>query len=141
DQQDFHDVAQKFVDLLSRDNVLTGKAYENAESIYKGKLKKKALEETLPEAWNKLISEADSLLLDLLSETTEKLCGFKPEDNEVARFLKRYGDQFRVSPQEEIPLKESKEQKESARRRPFVTPSPGTKKISQKDLIPVIVKS
>ena len=75
---------------------MTGKAYENAESIYKGKLKKKALEETLPEAWNKLISEADSLLLDLLPETTEKLCGFKPEDNEVARFLKRYGDQFRV---------------------------------------------
>ena len=129
DQQDSHDVAQKFVDLLSRDNVLTGKAYENAESIYKGKSRKNAVEKTLPEAWNELISEADSLLLDLLSKTTEKLCGYKPEDNEVVRFLKRYGDRFRVSPQEETPGLG-----------PPVTSSPGTEKKSQEDLIPVIVK-
>lgn len=140
DQQDSSDVTQKFSDLLSKDNVSIGKAYENAESIYKGKLKKKALEETLPEAWNKLISEPDLSLRDLLSETTEKLCGFKPEDNEVARFLKLYENQFRLLPQEEIPFKKSKDQKESARPRPSVTPSQGTEKISQEDLIPVIVK-
>ncbi|HHT9118925.1 MAG TPA: type I restriction endonuclease, partial [Candidatus Hypogeohydataceae bacterium YC41] len=46
DQQDSRDVAQKFVDLLLKDNVSTGKAYDNADSIYKGKLKKKVLEET-----------------------------------------------------------------------------------------------
>jgi hypothetical protein len=76
-QQEAHDIAQKFIDLLSKENVQTGKTLKHAEEIYKGKLKIKVLEETLPEAWNKLISEPDSLLIDLLAETTEKICGFK----------------------------------------------------------------
>jgi hypothetical protein len=132
-QQEIHDVAQKFMDLLSRANVQTGKALQIAESIYKGKLKKKVLEETLPEAWNRLISEPDSLLLDLLSGTTEKLCGFKPEINEVTRFLDRHEAQFLLSPEEEVvqtPIK-------------IVTPPPPIhkgKKISQDDLIPHIIQ-
>jgi hypothetical protein len=46
------------------------------------------IEETIPEAWNKIITEPDSLLIDLLSETTEKICGFKPEIDETTRFFK-----------------------------------------------------
>jgi len=109
-QQDSYDVAQKFVDFLSKDSVKTGKALQHGESIYKGKLKKKELEKTMPDAWNKLISEPDSLLIDLLSETTEKLCGFKPEVDEVTQFLKSHEDQFHLStePKEEITLPQSK---------------------------------
>jgi len=33
-QQESHDVAQKFIDLLSKANVQTGKALQHAESIY-----------------------------------------------------------------------------------------------------------
>ena len=132
-QQEIHDVAQKFTDLLSRANVQTGKALQIAESIYKGKLKKKVLEETLPEAWNRLISEPDSLLLDLLSESTEKLCGFKPETNEVTRFLERHEAQFLLSPEEEVlqpPIKIGTPPK----------PIHKGKKKSQDDLIPQIVQ-
>ncbi len=132
-QQEIHDVAQKFADLLSRTNVQMGKALQIAESIYKGKLKKKVLEETLPEAWNRIISEPESLLLDLLSETTEKLCGFKPEGNELARFLERHEAQFLLSPEEEVVQRPIK----------TVAPSPPIhkgKKVSQDDLIPHIIQ-
>jgi len=101
-QQDSQDVAQKFIDLLSRNSIQTGKALELAESIYKGKQKKKLIDETIPEAWNKIVAEPDSLLIDLLSETTEKLCGFKPQNDEISRFLKAHEDRFLLLPEEEV---------------------------------------
>ena len=86
----------------SKANVQTGKTLKHAEEIYKGRLKKKVLEETLPEAWNKLISEPDSLLIDLLAETTEKISGFKPDVNEATRFLKHNESRFLLLPEEDI---------------------------------------
>ena len=78
-QQQSADVARRFVDLISKSNVQLGKALQNAKTLYEEKLKKKIFEKTLPESWNKIISEPESLLLELLAgETTEKLCGFKP---------------------------------------------------------------
>jgi hypothetical protein len=132
-QQEPQDVVQRFTDLLSRNNVQTGKALQHAESIYKGKQKKKLIEETIPEAWNKIITEPDSLLIDLLSETTEKICGFKPEIDETTRFLKSYEGRFLVSPEEGPP-------EEAPKAKPQVRTIPEGKKISQGDLIPHIVK-
>jgi hypothetical protein len=91
------------------------------------------IEETLPEAWNKIITEPDSLLVDLLSETTEKICGFKPETNEATQFLKTHKDRFLIPPMGEpprIPLE------------PKLKPPalPGNNKISQEDLVPYIIK-
>jgi len=93
-QQDVKDAVQKFIDLLSKTNVESGKALQTARTIYKGKQRHKVLEETLPDAWNKIISEPDALLLELISETTEKLCGLKPELEDVDRFVKRYQGQL-----------------------------------------------
>lgn len=132
-QQEPQDVAQRFTDLLSKNNVQTSKALQHAESIYKGKQKKKLIEETMPEAWNKIITEPDSLLIDLLSETVEKICGFKPEIDETILFLKTYEGRFLVSP-EEAPAEEPLKPKPKPR------PIPEGKKISQDDLIPHIVK-
>jgi hypothetical protein len=100
-QQESDDAAQKFIDLLSKENVQSGDALKNAESIYKGRLKKVKIEETLPLAWEKIVSEPDTLLVDLLAETTEKLCGFKPEVSDVNEFLERRQHQF-ISPAKEV---------------------------------------
>lgn len=100
-QQDAKDAVQKFIELLSKTNVESGKALQTARTIYKGKQRHKVLEETLPDAWNKIIGEPDALLLELISETTEKLCGLKPEIEDVDRFVKRYQEQLtlgRVAP-------------------------------------------
>ena len=78
-QQEADDIAQKFIDFLSKDNIYNGKAIKNAEAIYKSQQKKNVIKDTLPKAWNKIISEPDELLVELLNETTEKLCGYRPE--------------------------------------------------------------
>lgn len=132
-QQEPRDVVQRFIDLLSRNNVQTGKALQHAESIYKGKQKKKLIEETIPEAWNKIITEPDSLLIDLLSETIEKICGFKPETDEINRFFKNYESRFLLTPEEQAPEKPPKP-------KPQPPTIPEGKKISQDALIPHIVK-
>lgn len=129
-QQESNDVASKLVDLLSKNNVQSGKAVQHAESIYKGRLKKKTIEDTLPEAWNKIITEADSLLIDLIAEITEKLCGFKPETEVVKQFLEYHEAEFLISP--EI-LEKPK---------PQISPPtlPPDKKITQDELIPYIIE-
>lgn len=64
-EQESNDVASKFFDLLSKNNVQSGKAMQHAESIYKGRQKKQAIADNLPEAWNKIITEPDTSLINL----------------------------------------------------------------------------
>lgn len=96
-QQESKDIVSKFVDFLSRDNIGSGNAIQNAEAIYKGQQKLNILKETLPEAWNKIIDEADDLLIDLINETTEKLCGFKADTELIEQFLLRHKDHLIIS--------------------------------------------
>ena len=85
--QDLEEIAQKFVDFLLKENVVSGKSVENAENVYKGKQKQNLIKETLPKAWNKIMEGLDKDLVELIAETTEKLCGYKPEDTTVERFI------------------------------------------------------
>ena len=85
--QNSEEITQKFVDFLSKENVISGKSIENAENIYKGKQKQYLIEETLPKAWSKIIEGPDEDLMELIAETTEKLCGYKPEYTIVERFI------------------------------------------------------
>lgn len=95
-QQASVDVAAKFVDFLSRQNVGDKTAIEHMEAVHKGQQKAMAVKETLPKAWNKLIEEPDDLLVDLISDTTEKLCGFKAESEQVLEFLARHKDRLAI---------------------------------------------
>jgi len=85
--QDSEDIASKFEDFLSKENVISDKAIKNAENIYQSKQKQYLIKETLPRAWEKLITEPDELLVELLADTTEKLCGYKPDNEVVEKFL------------------------------------------------------
>ncbi len=91
-QQEPEDVADKFIDFLSRDNISSGKAIENAKSIFESQQKKNVIRKTLLKAWNKIISEPEEPLLSLLSETTEKLCGHTVDNALAKQFLSRNAD-------------------------------------------------
>ena len=99
--QDPHEVASKFIDILAKENISSGSSMRECRRIYESKLKKSVTLETLPEAWNKLIAEPESPIVDLLSETTERLCGYKPEVASIREFLSRHLDQLRIEP---VPL-------------------------------------
>jgi len=96
-QQEPEDIVSKFMDFLSRENVASGTAIENAEAIYKGQQKQNILRETVPKAWNKVVSEADELLIELINETTEKICGYKADSEMIEQFLVEYKGQLIIS--------------------------------------------
>ena len=106
-----NDASDKLIQFLSKESVRTGKATDDAEALYKSQQKVKVLRDALPVAWNKLISESDEILLDLLSETTEKLCGYKPDAESVERFLAENRGSLQVSTAEAtqvLPVREAR---------------------------------
>lgn len=86
-QQDAKDVASKFIEFLSKDNITNGNAVKSAESMYKGRQKDTILDDALPKAWDKMIAEGNNKLIDLIGDVTENLCGFRPDAGTIKRFL------------------------------------------------------
>ncbi|GAG24428.1 unnamed protein product, partial [marine sediment metagenome] len=96
-EQGSADIASRFVDFLSKDNVSTGTAVENAEAVYKGQQKINTLRETLPKAWNKIVENPDDWLIDRISDTAEGLCGFRADPELVREFLSTNKDHLIVA--------------------------------------------
>lgn len=88
--QDAGDITKNFIAFLSKENVTSGQAEKNAEDVYRSQQKTFVISETLPKAWEKLIREPDEALIELLAETTEKLCGHRPDNDTATAYLKRH---------------------------------------------------
>jgi hypothetical protein len=102
-QQKSEDIASKFIDLLSKDNISTGKAVQNAEVILQGGIKVTKLKEALPKAWNEIIEEAEGLFIDMLNERTEKLCGYRAEPELIEQFLSEHKGHIKIPIAKEEP--------------------------------------
>lgn len=86
-EQESESVADKFLDLLFKTNVESDKAFDNAESLYKSSQKEKAIQNSIKVAWNGIIQEPDSILVELLTERIEKISGYKPDLEYVKKFF------------------------------------------------------
>ncbi|MGB6874027.1 MAG: restriction endonuclease subunit R [Dehalococcoidia bacterium] len=85
--QKSEDIVSRFLDYLAKENVYSGKYIQNAEAVYKSRQREYLVRDTLPKAWDKLISEPDDLLIELIADATEKLCGYKPDNSVVEHFI------------------------------------------------------
>lgn len=101
--QESEDIVKKFEEFLSKENVISDRAIENAENLYKSRQKQYLIKETLPKAWKKIITEPDELLVEILAETTEKLCGYKPDDETVEQFLIKVAQTPIIQTKKKIP--------------------------------------
>lgn len=101
-EQETNSCSDRFIEFLEKERVLNGDAVKSAEKIYKSQVKKNSIEQTLPEAWNKIISEQDSLLIDLMIESTEKLCGYRPDNEDVVNFLKKKQEQLILDTEDDL---------------------------------------
>ena len=81
------DVIAIFERYLDRERVRRGEAIQNARSDYQNISKRKNAANEIPKAWNDLVSEPDELLIDLIAEKTETLCGYRPAAEDVENFL------------------------------------------------------
>lgn len=86
-EQEPERVAERFAELMSRESTVSGKAILRAEAILQDKHKSAVIRESIPAAWDKLITDADERLVALLKETTEKLCGYELEEEAIVEFF------------------------------------------------------
>ncbi len=77
-----------FKRYLNYEAIQTGEAIEAVKADYEKVVQQRQVATRLPEAWSKLVEEADEFLLHAVAEKTESLCGYKPTDEQVLDFLK-----------------------------------------------------
>lgn len=102
-ERDVAESARRLERYLSYEATCSGKAHADARADYQDVARERQTRDTLPQAWAKLVEEADDLLVELLADRVESLCGYKPDPNAVAAFLRdkialRHGEPPRVSP-------------------------------------------
>jgi predicted type IV restriction endonuclease len=86
-ERDISESVARLERYLSYAQVSSGAAIAAAREDYKNVSRNRQMLSTLPEAWSKLVAEEDELLLELVADKVESLCGFKPDIDTVARFL------------------------------------------------------
>ncbi|MCX7831436.1 MAG: type I restriction endonuclease, partial [Actinobacteria bacterium] len=80
-------IANNFIDLLYKENVISGKARLRAKSILDEKRKRVKIEESLPKAWEEVLTNPDEILIKLLVERTKQICGETPDFETVRNFI------------------------------------------------------
>lgn len=86
-ERDIEEAKNRLDRYLSYANVCSGAALEAARSDYKNVAKVRIIESHLPKAWEALLSEQDSLLLEMLADKVEDLCGYKPNLDKCGEYL------------------------------------------------------
>ena len=108
-------VERRFLEYLSPEMVISGQAVRDAEALVKSQQRAEIIGKTIVTARNQIVETPHELLVDLISETTERICGFKPETELVEQFLaQRIQTLFDAPPEPEVP---------SRRRPPTPTPN------------------
>lgn len=83
------DSAAALIRYLDRERVRSGDALDDAVRDYRDLSASRHAARSLPEAWFRLTSGPEDLLVELLSEQAEKISGHKPSSAEVVAFLRR----------------------------------------------------
>ena len=86
-ERDAQESVRRFERYLKYDSVCSGIALTSAREDYKDVARARQIRDALPQAWLKLVEEEDELLLELLADRVESLCGYKPDPDTVASFL------------------------------------------------------
>jgi predicted type IV restriction endonuclease len=80
-------ITQSFLEFLSKQSLVSGKAAEAAENIYQAKKQAILVEEYLPKAYQEIMKKPEKWLVDIVERVTEGLCGYKPDKETVQKFL------------------------------------------------------
>lgn len=87
-ERELPEIVARLERYLGYAQVSSGAAIAAAREDYRNVSRHRQMFSTLPEAWSKLVAEEDDLLLELVADKVESLCGFKPDIDTVAQFLR-----------------------------------------------------
>ena len=82
-------IADQIIDLLAKDKISKGQALKSAKVLHEKKNQKIA-RDFIPQAWNQIISQPNKIFVELLSDTTEKLSGYKVDSSLIEKYLKKH---------------------------------------------------
>jgi hypothetical protein len=88
-------IAPQLMDLLGKKVISKGQSLKTAKALHQQKNQKIAAD-FVPKAWNKIISQPNKIFVELLSDTTEKLCGYKVESAQIEKYLKKHLDKWLI---------------------------------------------
>lgn len=97
-EQDKAEIARVLDNVLGKENISNGSAFDNAEHLYQQMQRQAQVSETLPKAWNKLIDESDESIVARLAEMTGEMCGHEPDEAEVEAFLLAHRQNIQIPP-------------------------------------------
>jgi len=86
-QQDVDVVVSNLRKFIGREALAGGSAVAEAKRLHESRGEKRLIEESLPSAWRSLLPESDQLLVERLAEKVASLCGHRPDNERIARFL------------------------------------------------------
>ena len=87
-ERDLSECTLRLNRYLQYDAVLSGDAIEAARKDYRDVARERQIQSALPRAWQHLVNNEDDQLLELVADQVESLCGYKPDLDTVALFLK-----------------------------------------------------
>lgn len=82
--------ARHFAEFLGRDAVSHGAAVAKAQAVRESREKDRLIDETMPRVWHELFSAPDETLIELFTSKVEGMCGYRPEPESVAAFIRAY---------------------------------------------------
>ena len=85
---DSEEKAKRLNRYLNYESIRTEEAVESIKEDYEKVVQQRQVATRLPEAWSKLVEEADEFLLHTVAEKTESLCGYRPTDEQMLGFLR-----------------------------------------------------
>lgn len=91
---DSEECTECFNKYLNYESIRSDEAVNAIKEDYENLVRQRKIEGGLPEAWRMLVQGADESLVKVVAETTESLCGHRPDNEQVIAFLKK----------EELPL-------------------------------------
>jgi hypothetical protein len=86
-ERESSECAERLARYLAHDRVVSGEALEAGRADYRDAARIRQIEATLPKAWHDLLKGQDSILVELVADKVEDLCGYKPDPDTCSRFL------------------------------------------------------
>lgn len=86
--RDVKECSERLERYLRHSAVASGAAIQAARDDYRNVSKDRQMLAALPKAWHQIIADEDEMLLEIVADRVESLCGFKPGPDKVAKFLK-----------------------------------------------------
>jgi hypothetical protein len=67
--------------------VKSGIALEDAKRDFREASNHRLASQSVPRAWHEIVTEPDELLIEIIAERTESICGYRPDAVEIEKFL------------------------------------------------------